>query len=170
MPNECNLSSLDINLPTIFSLLGEDYGPTSVPMSLFGTIEKVSSDIDLGYSLKVNKDKMSLKITFNLANQLMFSMGETISIDKKLLYETLETIRSSVLIETKYTEEKIINNRDEFYATLLNLIEDGYLIDEFNDEIIIELESNHLPHLRANLNSTLRLLQASYDTINSVKV
>ena len=37
-------------------------------------------------------------------------------------------------------------------------------------EIIIELESNHLPHLRANLNSTLRLLQASYDTINSVKV
>ena len=37
-------------------------------------------------------------------------------------------------------------------------------------EIIIELESNHLPHLRANLNSTLRLLQASYDTINSVKI
>jgi len=40
----------------------------------------------------------------------------------------------------------------------------------FDKEIIIELESNHLPHLRANLNSTLRLLQASYDTINSVKV
>ena len=37
-------------------------------------------------------------------------------------------------------------------------------------KIIIELESNHLPHLRANLNSTLRLLQASYDTINSVKI
>ena len=37
-------------------------------------------------------------------------------------------------------------------------------------EILIELESSHLPHLRANLNSTLRLLQASYDTINSVKV
>ena len=37
-------------------------------------------------------------------------------------------------------------------------------------EILIELESTHLPHLRANLNSTLRLLQASYDTINSVKI
>ena len=37
-------------------------------------------------------------------------------------------------------------------------------------KIIIELESNHLQHLRANLNSTLRLLQASYDTINSVKI
>ena len=40
----------------------------------------------------------------------------------------------------------------------------------FDKEIIIELESSHLPHLRANLNSTLRLLQASYDTINSVKI
>ena len=39
-----------------------------------------------------------------------------------------------------------------------------------NKKIVIELESHHLPHLRANLNSTLRLLQASYDTINSVKV
>ncbi len=37
-------------------------------------------------------------------------------------------------------------------------------------EILIELDSEHLPHLRANLNSTLRLLQASYDTINSVKI
>ena len=40
----------------------------------------------------------------------------------------------------------------------------------FDKEILIELESEHLPHLRANLNSTLRLLQASYDTINSVKI
>ena len=37
-------------------------------------------------------------------------------------------------------------------------------------EIVIELESSHLPHLRANLNSTLRLLQASYETINAVKI
>ena len=40
----------------------------------------------------------------------------------------------------------------------------------FDKEIIIELESSHLPHLRANLNSTLRLLEASYDTINAVKI
>ncbi len=40
----------------------------------------------------------------------------------------------------------------------------------FDKEILIELESEHLPHLRANINSTLRLLQASYDTINSVKI
>ena len=39
-----------------------------------------------------------------------------------------------------------------------------------NKKILIEIESEHIPQLRANLNSTLRLLQASYDTINSVKI
>ncbi len=40
----------------------------------------------------------------------------------------------------------------------------------FDKEIVISVESNHLPHLRANLNSTLRLIQASYDSIESVKI
>jgi len=39
-----------------------------------------------------------------------------------------------------------------------------------NDKITIFVESNHIPHLRANLNSTLRLIQASYDSIESVKI
>jgi KEOPS complex subunit Pcc1 len=37
---------------------------------------------------------------------------------------------------------------------------------EFNEKIVISVESEHLSHLRANLNSTLRLIQASYDSIN----
>ncbi len=41
---------------------------------------------------------------------------------------------------------------------------------KFDKKITITVESNHLPHLRANLNSTLRLVQASYDTIESVKI
>ena len=40
----------------------------------------------------------------------------------------------------------------------------------FNKKIEIEIESDQIPHLRANLNSTLRLIQASYDSINSVKI
>ena len=40
----------------------------------------------------------------------------------------------------------------------------------FNKKIKIEIESDPIPHLRANLNSTLRLIQASYDSINSVKI
>ena len=41
---------------------------------------------------------------------------------------------------------------------------------EFNETIVISVESDHLTHLRANLNSTLRLIQASYDSIESVKI
>ena len=41
---------------------------------------------------------------------------------------------------------------------------------KFNEKITISVESEHLTHLRANLNSTLRLIQASYDSIESVKI
>jgi len=37
------------------------------------------------------------------------------------------------------------------------------------DFILISIESKQLSHLRANLNSTLRLVQASYDSIESVR-
>ena len=37
---------------------------------------------------------------------------------------------------------------------------------KFDKNIVISVESEHLAHLRANLNSTLRLIQASYDSIN----
>ena len=40
----------------------------------------------------------------------------------------------------------------------------------FNENIVISIESEQLTHLRANLNSTLRLIQASYDSIESVKI
>ncbi len=39
-----------------------------------------------------------------------------------------------------------------------------------HETMCIEIESEHLPHLRANLNSTLRLIQACNDTIESVKI
>ena len=41
---------------------------------------------------------------------------------------------------------------------------------KFNEKLNISVESEHLPHLRANLNSTLRLIQASHDSIESVKI
>ena len=41
---------------------------------------------------------------------------------------------------------------------------------KFDEKLTILVESNHLPHLRSNLNSTLRLIQASYDSIESVKI
>ena len=40
----------------------------------------------------------------------------------------------------------------------------------FDKKLIIKIQSNQIPQLRANLNSTLRLLQASYDSIESVRL
>lgn len=42
-----------------------------------------------------------------------------------------------------------------------------FLLDE---DLTILIEAQELSHLRANLNSTLRLVQASNDSIESVKI
>ena len=39
-----------------------------------------------------------------------------------------------------------------------------------DDKIIIQIESNQLAHIRANLNSCLRLIHASYNSIKSVNI
>ena len=39
-----------------------------------------------------------------------------------------------------------------------------------DDKITIMIEAQEISHLRANLNSTLRLVQASNDSIESVKI
>ena len=58
-----------------------------------------------------------------------------------------------------------INTDNEFYPE--NPVKTEI---KFNKKIMIFVESEHLPHLRANRNSTLRLIQASYDSIESVKI
>jgi len=40
----------------------------------------------------------------------------------------------------------------------------------FKDKILINIESKQISHIRANLNATLRLIQTSHDSINSVKI
>ena len=40
----------------------------------------------------------------------------------------------------------------------------------FDKKITILIDAHELSHLRANLNSTLRLVQASNDSIESVKI
>ena len=41
---------------------------------------------------------------------------------------------------------------------------------KLDKKLVISVETDQIAHLRANLNSTLRLIQASYDTIESVKI
>lgn len=40
----------------------------------------------------------------------------------------------------------------------------------FDKKLTITIKSNQIPQLRANLNSTLRLLQASFNSIESVRL
>jgi len=40
----------------------------------------------------------------------------------------------------------------------------------YKDKITILVESNQLPHLRANLNSSIRLIQVSFDSIKAVNI
>ncbi len=58
-----------------------------------------------------------------------------------------------------------VNTDNEFYSE--NPVKTQIIFDE---KIIITSETEQLTHLRANLNSTLRLIQASYDSIESVKI
>ena len=75
---------------------------------------------------------------------------------------------AEIIIEAKENSEAIydsINIDNEFYPE--NPVKTKITFDK---KIAISVESDHLPHLRANLNSTLRLIKASNDSIESVKI
>jgi len=75
---------------------------------------------------------------------------------------------AKIIVDAKDKTKAIfdsINTDNEFYPE--NPVKTSI---KFDKNIIISAESEHLAHLRANLNSTLRLIQASYDSIESVKI
>jgi len=76
--------------------------------------------------------------------------------------------KAKIIVDAKEKTKAIfdsINTDNKFYPENPTNTEIS-----FNDGIIISIESKHIPHLRANLNSTLRLIAASYDSIESVKI
>ena len=58
-----------------------------------------------------------------------------------------------------------VNTDNEFYPE--NPVKTKIKLDK---KLVVSAETDQIAHLRANLNSTLRLIQASYDTIESVKI
>ena len=58
-----------------------------------------------------------------------------------------------------------VNTDNEFYPE--NPVKTKIKLDK---KLVIFAETDQIAHLRANLNSTLRLIQASYDSIESVKI
>jgi KEOPS complex subunit Pcc1 len=75
---------------------------------------------------------------------------------------------AKIIVDAKDKTKAIfdsVNTDNEFYPD--NPVKTKITFDE---KITIAVETDQLTHLRANLNSTLRLIQASYDSIESVKI
>ena len=75
---------------------------------------------------------------------------------------------AKIIVDAKDKTKAIfdsVNTDNEFYPE--NPVKTQITFDE---KITITVETDQLTHLRANLNSTLRLIQASYDSIESVKI
>ena len=75
---------------------------------------------------------------------------------------------AKIIVDAKDKTKAIfdsVNTDNEFYPD--NPVKTQITFDE---KITITVETDQLTHLRANLNSTLRLIQASYDSIESVKI
>ena len=78
----------------------------------------------------------------------------------------MSNFSSKITVDAKEKTRAIfdsINIDNEFYPE--NPTKTSIKLQE---KIVISIESEHISHLRANLNSTLRLIQASYDAIESV--
>ncbi len=76
--------------------------------------------------------------------------------------------KAKIIVDAKDKTQAIFDSvsaDDEFYPE--NPVNTKI---EFDGLLTILVESNHLPHLRANLNSTLRLIQASHETIESTSM
>lgn len=74
--------------------------------------------------------------------------------------------KAKIIVDAKDKTQAIfdsVNTDNEFYPE--NPVKTKI---DFDKKLTISAESNRLPHLRANLNSTLRLIQASHETITSV--
>ena len=75
---------------------------------------------------------------------------------------------AKIMLDAKENTKAIfdsVNTDNEFYPE--NPVKTEI---KFDKKLTISVESDQLSHLRANLNSTLRLIQASHDSIESVKI
>ena len=75
---------------------------------------------------------------------------------------------AKIILDAKENTKAIfdsVNTDNEFYPE--NPVKTEI---KFDKKLTISVESDQITHLRANLNSTLRLIQASHDSIESVKI
>ena len=120
------------------------------------------------FTSNLKKKEPVLIVVLNNLDEMLWEYGPAKNVPSKLL-ELLMTLPYSakIIVDAKEKTKAIfdsINIDNKFYPenpTLTKM--------EFKEKIVITIESEHLPHLRANINSSLRLVQASYDSIESVQ-
>lgn len=101
------------------------------------------------------------------SDEMLLVFGPAKNVALRLLEQHMTSNYSAkIIVDAKKKTKAIfdsINIDNEFYPE-----NPTNTTMEFNKKIQIIVSSDHLPHLRANLNSTLRLIQGSYDAISSV--
>ncbi len=113
------------------------------------------------------KQECALIAVLNSLEEMQQEFGLAKNATLRLLEQPMTlNFSSKITVDAKEKTRAIfdsINIDNEFYPE--NPTKTSMKLQE---KIVISIESEHISHLRANLNSTLRLIQASYDAIESV--
>ena len=103
----------------------------------------VESQLEYGLARNVVLRLQVWRMTSNFSAKIQISAGKK-----------TEAIFKSLEIDNKFYDEN--PTKTEMYHD--------------KDDIVILIDSQEISHLRANLNSTLRLVQTSNDSLESVKI
>ena len=119
------------------------------------------------FTTSSKKQECALIVVLNSLVEMQQEFGLAKNATLRLLEQPMTSnFSSKITVDAKEKTRAIfdsINTDNEFYPE--NPTKTSMKLQE---KIVISIESEQISHLRANLNSTLRLIQASYDAIESV--
>ena len=119
------------------------------------------------YCLKKKEHALTVVQKSSVGKPLAFGNARNV-VSKLLEQHTMSNFNAKITVDAKEKTKAIFDAIDidnKFYPENPTKTE-----MKLNKKISILIETDQLTHLRANLNSTLRLIQASYNTIESVKI
>ena len=123
----------------------------------------------LRYIINSKRNEPVLNVVLNSSQEMLWVYGHAKNVLSKLPEQPMTlNYNAKIIVDAKENTKAIfdsVNADNEFYPE-----NPTKTTIKFDNKIKISIESDQLSHLRANLNSTLRLIQASNDSIESVKV
>jgi len=118
------------------------------------------------YMINSRRKELVLNVVPGSLQEMLLEFGHAKNVISKLLEQHMTSnFKAKIIVDAKDKTKAIfdsINTDNIFYPE--NPTQTSF---KFDKKIEIGIKSNHLPHLRANLNSTLRLIQASFESIES---